>query len=377
MSNTIFTKTDSSTVTVATGSIITQADYPSGWAVTDIKSVNIGTVVTDISDNTFFNASNMESVFIPNSVTTIGLSAFQLSGLISVNIPASVSSVGTYAFSDTTTLSDITLNSNVNSLAFYQNPAYGEPMTTIKFDYAGPIQEGFCNGRTNLTSVTILQVTSIEDGVFRSTTSLTSITIPSSVTSIGNYAFYQSHLGGITIPASVTSIGGYAFLRCASLTGVVFESGSQLQTIGSNSFEYSGLTTVYMSSNTLNHLNSIFAPPTLFFGLNPLFFGANNVTIFSTDPSPPPIPAPISNRPGPIQYCTSRFARCTLTKKTSFSSGNVTIQGTTNARRQSLIVNQSTYRQGAKLLFSNQVLNAYGRKAGGPGGFGASPRNQF
>jgi len=92
---------------------------------------------------------------------------------------------------------------------------------------------------------------------------------------------------------------------------------------------------------------------------------------------PPPIPPPISNRPGPIQYCTSRFARCNITKKTSFSSGNVTIQGTTNARRQSLIVNQSTYRHGAKLLFSNQVLNAYGRKAGGPGGFGASPRNQF
>ena len=92
---------------------------------------------------------------------------------------------------------------------------------------------------------------------------------------------------------------------------------------------------------------------------------------------PPPIPPPISNRPGPIQYCTSRFARCNITKKTSFSSGNVTIQGTTNARRQSLIVNQSTYRHGAKLLFSNQVLNSYGRKAGGPGGFGASPRNQF
>ena len=99
--------------------------------------------------------------------------------------------------------------------------------------------------------------------------------------------------------------------------------------------------------------------------------------------TPPPIPGPepyrpgYINRPGPIQYCTSRFAKCNITKKTSFSSGNVTIQGTTNARRQSLIVNQSTYRHGAKLMFSNQVLNAYGRKAGGPGGFGAPPRNHF
>ena len=101
------------------------------------------------------------------------------------------------------------------------------------------------------------------------------------------------------------------------------------------------------------------------------------------DLPPPPTPQPepyrpgYINRPGPIQYCTSRFAKCNITKKTSFSSGNVTIQGTTNARRQSLIVNQSTYRHGAKLMFSNQVLNAYGRKAGGPGGFGAPPRNHF
>jgi hypothetical protein len=104
----------------------------------------------------------------------------------------------------------------------------------------------------------------------------------------------------------------------------------------------------------------------------------SNTFNISVPTSPPtPIPEPISNRPGPIQYCTSRFAKCNITKKTSFSSGNVTIQGTTNARRQSLIVNQSTYRHGAKLVFSNQVLNAYGRTAGGPGGFGAPPRNHF
>ena len=94
-------------------------------------------------------------------------------------------------------------------------------------------------------------------------------------------------------------------------------------------------------------------------------------------PPPPPIPPPISNRPGPIQICNSRFAKCNLNKKTKFSSGNVTIQGATNSQRTSIIVNQSTYRRGAKLITTNQVLNAYGRRAGGPGGTGASIRNQF
>jgi hypothetical protein len=134
-----------------------------------------------------------------------------------------------------------------------------------------------------------------------------------------------------------------------------------------------------MSSYTLNYLN-LHYPVSLYFDSNfdQEFFGATNVAIGSTDPPPPPpIPPPISNRPGPIQYCTSRFARCTLNKKTNFSSGNVTIQGATNSQRISNLVRISTFRHGDKLVLSNQVLNEYGRTAGGPGGFGAPPRNHF
>ena len=55
----------------------------------------------------------------------------------------------------------------------------------------------------------------------------------SQLQTIGDSAFQQSDLSGtITIPASVTSIETYAFYSCTNLTGVVFESGSQLQTIG-------------------------------------------------------------------------------------------------------------------------------------------------
>ena len=140
---------------------------------------------------------------------------------------------------------------------------------------------------------------------------------------------------------------------------------------------------VYMSSYTLNYLN-LHYPVSLYFDSNfdQEFFGATNVAIGSTDPPPPPTPGPepyrpgYINRPGPIQYCTSRFAKCNLNKKTKFSSGNVTIQGATNPQRTSIIVDQSN-RRGSKLVTSNQVLNVFGRTAGGPGGFGAPPRNHF
>lgn len=85
--------------------------------------------------------------------------------------------------------------------------------------------------------------------------------------------------------------------------------------------------------------------------------------------------APFTNRPGPISYCNSRFAKCNINKKTNFSSGNTSVQGTSNALRLSLIVN--TFSRGAKATFVTRQINQYGRVAGGPGGFGSSPTNQF
>ena len=299
-----------------------------------------------------------------SQLTSIGYRAFRESGLIgSITLPASVTNLGTGGggvFRLCSTLTSVNFESGSQLDIIWSN----------------------CFESTGLSSITLpASLTEIRASAFRDCSNLASVSFESGsqLTLIGISAFRESGLTSITIPSTVTTIGNGAFQDCTALTSVTFEPNCQPTAFFSTAFLGSGLTQVYMNSNTLNHLNSIFSP-TLFFGLNSSFFGATNVEIINTDPPPappPPIPPPISNRPGPIQYCTSRFARCNINKKTSFSSGNVTIQGTTNARRQSLIVNQSTYRHGAKLLFSNQVLNAYGRKAGGPGGFGASPRNQF
>ena len=84
-----------------------------------------------------------------------------------------------------------------------------------------------------------------------------------------------------------------------------------------------------------------------------------------------------TNKPGPINICNGRFSNCKLNKKTNFSSGNVIIYGAPNYQRISYLVQQSKFRHGQKPVFVKQQLNAYGRTAGGPGGFGASPSNKF
>ena len=111
--------------------------------------------------------------FIPNSVTSIGVSAFYgCSGLTSVTIPNSVTSIGVSAF-------------------------YG------------------CSG---LTSVTIPNsVTSIGLSAFQFCSGLTSVTIPKSVTSIGDAAFWCCNLTRVTIPNSVSCIGKWVFWGCRHL----------------------------------------------------------------------------------------------------------------------------------------------------------------
>lgn len=96
---------------------LTSSDVkPSGRQYSGLTSAVIGNCITAIGDNAFQRtfASNNEqfsSVTIPNSVTSIGKSAFEdAEALSTLIIPSSVTSIGNYAFRDCTTLGSITVN---------------------------------------------------------------------------------------------------------------------------------------------------------------------------------------------------------------------------------------------------------------------------
>ena len=188
--------------------------------------------------------SNLTSIEIPNSVTSIGWGAFEnCTGLTSVTIPNSVTSIGWSAFHGCSGLTSVTISNSVTSIesdAFY--------------------------GCTGLTSVTIPNsVTSIGGGAFSRCTGLTSVTIPNSVTSIGDYAFENcTGLTSVTIPNSVTSIEYGAFRSCTGLTSVTI--GNSVTSIGYSAFENcTGLTSVTCLAPT---------PPTCWGGSS-FFSGVN------------------------------------------------------------------------------------------------------
>ena len=143
----------------------------------------------------YINGNEITNLVIPNSVESIGRSAFSgCSGLTSVTIPNSVKSIGYYAFVDCTGLTSVNIP---NSVTFIDNYAFSG-----------------CSG-------------------------LNSVTIPNGVISIYNYAFKGcSGLTSVTIPNSVTRIGSSAFLDCYRLNTILSLNSTPPSVYGTNNPAY-------------------------------------------------------------------------------------------------------------------------------------------
>ena len=131
-----------------------------------------------ICNNAFSWCSSLQSIVIPDSVTTIGNSAFiRCSSLHSVTIPDFVMTIGDWAFGGCSSLKSVII-----------------PDSVIR----------------------------IKTGTFSRCSSLQSVVIPDSVTSIGHWAFSEcSSLHSVVIPDSVTTICPRAFDGCSSLHSVI------------------------------------------------------------------------------------------------------------------------------------------------------------
>ena len=190
---------------------------------TDLISIYIPDSVTSIGERAFSRCESLTSIHIPDSVTSIGERAFsRCESLTSIHIPDRVIDIGEATFSDCKSLTSIHIPDSVTSIG-ERSFSGCESLTSIYIpDSVTSIGNSAFWGCLSLTSIHIPEsVTSIENGVFGGCESLTSIHITDSVTSIGKRAFSRCEsLTSIHIPDSVTYIGEGAFSYCKSLISI-------------------------------------------------------------------------------------------------------------------------------------------------------------
>ena len=151
---------------------------------------------------------------ITYSVTSVAGYAFSYcSSLSNVTIPESIVTIGQSAFEGCIFAKDNFINHSSLDAKLYRY--WGAIIVDQEIDGLLIRNDTIIDCRTDVTSVVIPNtITAIGKEAFFACR-LLSVTIPSSVTSIGDYAFCCCTLPSVSIPTSVTSIGNYAFSMCA------------------------------------------------------------------------------------------------------------------------------------------------------------------
>ena len=180
--------------------------YFSGYY--DLVTVYIPNSVETIGDNCFSECSSLETVTFEESsnLSTIPYSCFSsCTSLTSINIPNGVGTVGDNCFYSCTSLTTITIPSSVGSLGTYCFSGCAL-LETVTFEES-----------SNLTQ--------IPASCFYECASLTSINIPNSVETLDSDCFYScTSLTSVNIPSSVVTLEFGCFRYCTSLTTVILRA---------------------------------------------------------------------------------------------------------------------------------------------------------
>lgn len=240
-----------------------------------VEHDGIAYTVTALADSAFYSHSEVRSVSIPATVTSIGRLALASTSIYDLNVHDNVETIEPNAFR---------LIKNVE----YHGNASGSPWGALTVNaYVEDSLYYTDSTRTRLTAchpqlaqaIVPPSVRTIGRLAFAGSNTLTAITLPEGLDTIGNYAFQScSQLGSVSIPSTVRVIGNYAFYNAfrqdGSATATIADadnvSPDSMCSIGKGAFAYSHVGAVNLGNrissigsdafSTCDHLDSVIVP---------------------------------------------------------------------------------------------------------------------
>jgi hypothetical protein len=210
---------------------IAQYTGPGGTVV--IPNTANGLRITSIGDAAFFEKTTLTGVTVGTNVANIAGQAFSYSGMTTIVLPASVTTIAFDAFHNCNELTNITMATN--------NPDYGSAAGVL-FSSNQTTLIAFPEGKTGSYAVPF-SVTNIGIYAFYDSSNLTSVALSTNVSTIEDYAFYDTP--GLTAITVNTNNLSYS-----SVTGVLFDKshGTLIQ------YPVGSLATSYVMPNTVTNI---------------------------------------------------------------------------------------------------------------------------
>ena len=245
----------------------------------DIKHVVIESGVTNIGSHAFFMCNNLESVSIPEGVTTIEDRAFWQTSLKNITIPASVTQIGStikevfyqcYDLESITVANGNTAYRSVDGVLYTadgttliqypQNKAdisykmidkatkidflafnYTQNLQTIDFNNVTEFADKAVYGNQALQEIVLKNAASLGNQAFSGNREVTSVLLEKAPTTVGESVFSScASLANVTLPDDMKELQDGMFAFCTALKTLKFPA--QLNRIGKACFDKAGLT---------------------------------------------------------------------------------------------------------------------------------------
>ena len=223
---------------------LSEIGYPAGWTTvlsiwnsttnegnlnakspfegcTSLKEITVDEGVTKIPSHAFWGVTELETVILPKSLTSIGGYAFSgCTNLKSVNLVEGITEISSHGFAECISMNNLILPDSLETVgeyAFYKCSGLRSINMGIGLKAVKRYAFYGCHGITDLSFGG--NVEEISDYAFAECINLNSVSLPSKLKTIGKAAFANCvNVSELNVPNPVISIGDDAFNGLDDLT---------------------------------------------------------------------------------------------------------------------------------------------------------------